>query len=168
MLMNTEKGAQHYLGEIANRVRENPDMWTRGSLARDPSGRPVKLEDPTAIRFCGRGLILAFVPERLQAEASTLVTTALERWFGYHRQYRNVGLEEWNDCHARSVTEVIDLFEQAARAEPAPPVRLPGWMRLDPNVFRQIPTLNPAQMLEEIQRIHRQSFTAVITWSEFA
>lgn len=53
---------------VAARARiEDPKNWTCGATARDRYGGPVRAENPSAVRWCAVGALLAEEPDRESA-----------------------------------------------------------------------------------------------------
>lgn len=100
------------LAAVLNRAAdliEPPGAWTQGALARDATGSPVPVYEPSAVSFCVAG---AVIRETNGCE--------MQSWSPIHRalatrDHRFTSASVWQDQHERTQAEAVQLLRDAAR-----------------------------------------------------
>lgn len=90
------------LRDIAAELREHPERWTVGAMARDAKGRDVDARSDAAACWCVLGLI-----ERDLDNLWLRDVAVKSLGLAYHAA-------EWNDADGRTAAEVADLLDRAA------------------------------------------------------
>lgn len=89
---------------IAAELRERPEVWTQGEMARNSTLDVVEPRDESAVCWCALGLLERDFDSMLQ------VSKVIDA-FGLSRH-----TAEWNDDEGRTALDVADLFDRAAAA----------------------------------------------------
>lgn len=105
------------LRRIAQELREHPERWTQGAMARDEALAALPTaRSQGACRWCSVGLLHRDLP----------LSDAVRAWevlddLVIHGDEPFTELAKFNDAPGRTVAEVADLFDAAAtRAELQP------------------------------------------------
>ena len=103
-IYTVEQDGQHAvtLAKAAEIIKKG---WSRGAHARNADNKAVKLDDPSACKFCGVGAIaIARILLGHQFGATAYATRALG----------DKALSRWNDFDARDSDQVNQLLLNAA------------------------------------------------------
>jgi hypothetical protein len=95
--------------EGALEILRDPKRWTKGTLARDSSGKPTDISGNYAVCFCASGAIIkaSFNIGYMKARHSLSDVVG------------NCSISWWNDAPERTHAEIIQGFEKAIAVERA-------------------------------------------------
>ena len=89
----------------AKKLIENPEHWTRGSMARNAEQNPCPVDSEQVTCFCMMGAISA-----AHLKGSYSLLTPGQVWNVIAREIRTDSIGFFNDTHTHQ--EVLDVFDQ--------------------------------------------------------
>jgi hypothetical protein len=116
--MTAVAGVGEKLRAIAQELREHPERWTQGVMARGEDGDEVDDgRQPSAVCWCTAGLIDRSFPYSQHSHVIDLIVAAIAP----DNPASPFVVPDWNDSEGRTAAEVADLFDRAAQLAEASP-----------------------------------------------
>ena len=95
----------------ARALIDTPEKWTRGTNARNASGRSVPFDSPSAVCFCAYGAVL-------RASGGEIVLACQRLWEALPAGWPDI-FPLYNDYPDTTYADVLALFDRAIAAEEA-------------------------------------------------